>query len=105
MRMDARFGGLAAIFPTILSSPALGACGDNNQGSGGSGAGGGGSGGSGGMPSTPDGSTADFVVLESTDLHTNILGYDYFKLVEDKSIGVERTSTLVNQARTEFPNN
>jgi 2',3'-cyclic-nucleotide 2'-phosphodiesterase / 3'-nucleotidase len=55
--------------------------------------------------STPKGSVATFAVLESTDIHTNILSYDYFKLVEDKSIGLERTSTLVNQAREEFPNN
>lgn len=56
-------------------------------------------------PSTPNGSVATFAVLEATDIHTTILSYDYFKLVEDKSIGLERTSTLVNQAREEFPNN
>jgi 2',3'-cyclic-nucleotide 2'-phosphodiesterase/3'-nucleotidase len=53
---------------------------------------------------TPEGSTAVLAVLETTDIHTNILSFDYFKLVEDKAIGLERTSTLVNQARAEFPN-
>ena len=56
-------------------------------------------------PVTPDGSVATFAVLETTDLHTNIRSYDYFKLVEDKTIGLERTSTLVEQARAEFPDN
>jgi len=52
----------------------------------------------------PDGSTARFAVLETTDLHTNVRSYDYFKLTEDKSIGLERTATLIKQARAEFPN-
>ena len=32
------------------------------------------------------------------------LSYDYFKLAEDKSIGLERTATLIAAARKEFPN-
>ena len=44
-------------------------------------------------------------LLETTDLHTNLLSYDYFKLAEDKSIGLERTATLINEARKEYPNN
>jgi len=44
-------------------------------------------------------------LLETTDLHTNLLSYDYFKLAEDKSIGLERTATLINDARKEYPNN
>jgi 2',3'-cyclic-nucleotide 2'-phosphodiesterase/3'-nucleotidase len=53
----------------------------------------------------PTGSVAAFAVLETTDIHTNVRSYDYFKLAEDKSIGIERTSTLINQARQEIPNN
>ncbi|WP_394826040.1 5'-nucleotidase C-terminal domain-containing protein [Pendulispora albinea] len=49
------------------------------------------------------GSKATFAVLETTDLHTNVRSYDYFKLAEDKSIGLERTATLIKQARKEFP--
>ncbi|KMZ12210.1 2',3'-cyclic-nucleotide 2'-phosphodiesterase [Candidatus Burkholderia humilis] len=30
--------------------------------------------------------------------------YDYFKLAEDRSIGLERTATLIAAARQEFPN-
>lgn len=44
-------------------------------------------------------------LLETTDLHTNLLSYDYFKLAEDKSIGLERTATLINEARKVYPNN
>lgn len=40
-------------------------------------------------------------LLGTTDLHTNLLSYDYFKLAEDKSIGLERTATLINDARKE----
>jgi 2',3'-cyclic-nucleotide 2'-phosphodiesterase/3'-nucleotidase len=52
----------------------------------------------------PEGATATFALLETTDLHTNIRSYDYFKLAEDKTIGFERTSTLIQQARGEFAN-
>lgn len=52
----------------------------------------------------PAGTTAHLALLESTDLHTTIRSYDYFKLAEDKSIGFERLATLIRQARAEFPN-
>jgi 2',3'-cyclic-nucleotide 2'-phosphodiesterase/3'-nucleotidase len=51
-----------------------------------------------------DGTRARLAVLESTDLHSNILSYDYYRLAEDKSLGFERMATLVKQARAEFPN-
>ncbi len=47
---------------------------------------------------------ATLALLETTDLHFNVLSYDYFKLAEDPSYGFERTSTLVREARQEFPN-
>jgi 2',3'-cyclic-nucleotide 2'-phosphodiesterase/3'-nucleotidase len=34
-----------------------------------------------------------------------VLSYDYYKLQADPSIGLERTATLIAQARAEFPNN
>jgi 2',3'-cyclic-nucleotide 2'-phosphodiesterase/3'-nucleotidase len=37
--------------------------------------------------------------METTDLHQNILGYDYYKLAADNSVGIERTSTLIKQVR------
>ena len=52
----------------------------------------------------PDGTRARLAVLESTDLHANILSYDYYRLADDKSIGFERMATLVTQARAQFPN-
>ncbi|WP_438022685.1 5'-nucleotidase C-terminal domain-containing protein [Sorangium sp. So ce233] len=128
--MKGRFGWHAAIASAILAMTAMAACGDDeggagapsssSSGSGGAGApsssssgsGGAGapsssssgSGGEGGAIATPSGATADFALLETTDLHTNILGFDYFKLVADPSIGLERTATLIHQARAELPN-
>jgi 2',3'-cyclic-nucleotide 2'-phosphodiesterase/3'-nucleotidase len=53
----------------------------------------------------PVGAEATLALLETTDLHANVLGYDYYKLQADPSIGLERTATLIKQARAEFPNN
>ncbi|HEY6543827.1 MAG TPA: bifunctional 2',3'-cyclic-nucleotide 2'-phosphodiesterase/3'-nucleotidase [Dokdonella sp.] len=57
----------------------------------------------GGMPPA-DGIRARLAILETTDLHANILGYDYYKLAEDPSIGLDRAATLVREARAEFRN-
>lgn len=51
-----------------------------------------------------DGARAELAILETTDLHTNIRSFDYFRLAEDKSIGFERVATLIKRARVEFPN-
>jgi 2',3'-cyclic-nucleotide 2'-phosphodiesterase/3'-nucleotidase len=53
----------------------------------------------------PAGATAVLAVLETTDVHSNVLGYDYYKLAPDPSFGLDRTATLIAQARKEFPNN
>ncbi|HWJ95938.1 MAG TPA: bifunctional 2',3'-cyclic-nucleotide 2'-phosphodiesterase/3'-nucleotidase, partial [Telluria sp.] len=50
------------------------------------------------------GTTATLAVLETTDLHSNVVGYDYFKLAPEPSIGLDRTATLIAQARRDFPN-
>ncbi len=52
----------------------------------------------------PAGSTAELVVLETTDLHSHVLSYDYDRVEDDPSIGFERTATLIRDARHEFPN-
>ncbi len=52
----------------------------------------------------PPGARATLALLETTDLHANVLAYDYFKLAPDASIGFERTATLIAQARKEFAN-
>ena len=49
-------------------------------------------------------SSATLAVLSTTDLHTNILGYDYFKLAADPSYGFDRAATLIRSARGEFAN-
>jgi 2',3'-cyclic-nucleotide 2'-phosphodiesterase/3'-nucleotidase len=55
-------------------------------------------------PRLPAGATATLAVLETTDLHSNVVGYDYYKLAADPSLGLERTATLIEAARREFPN-
>ena len=52
----------------------------------------------------PVGATAVLAVLETTDVHSNVLGYDYYKLAPDPSFGLDRTATLIARARKEFPN-
>lgn len=54
---------------------------------------------------TPAGAQATLALLETTDLHANVRSYDYYKLKDDPSAGLERTATLIRQARAEFPNN
>jgi len=57
------------------------------------------------IPSKPSqGSQAAFAILETSDLHANVRSYDYYKLGPDASLGLERTATLIRQARKEFPN-
>ena len=55
-------------------------------------------------PSLPDGTRATVAILETTDIHSNILGYDYYKQKADPTLGFERTATLIGAARKEFPN-
>ncbi|NYE60405.1 2',3'-cyclic-nucleotide 2'-phosphodiesterase/3'-nucleotidase [Duganella sp. 1224] len=51
------------------------------------------------------GTQATLALLETTDLHANVLSYDYYKLQPDPALGLERTATLIKQARAEYPNN
>src|SRR3954452_17335204 len=57
-----------------------------------------------GAPRAKAGSSATLAVLETTDLHSNVVGYDYFKLAAEPSIGLDRTARLIAQARAEFAN-
>jgi len=50
------------------------------------------------------GASAELAVLETTDLHSAVVGYDYFKLAADPSLGLDRTASLIAQARRDFPN-
>lgn len=51
-----------------------------------------------------DGQRATLAVLETTDVHSNVLSYDYYKLAEDDTLGYERLATLVREARGEYAN-
>lgn len=55
-------------------------------------------------PAVPPGSLATLAILETSDLHANVRSYDYYKLAPEASLGLERTATLIRQARKEFPN-
>ncbi|MFC3834474.1 MULTISPECIES: 2',3'-cyclic-nucleotide 2'-phosphodiesterase [Deinococcus] len=48
--------------------------------------------------------TVDLRILETTDLHTNALGYDYYQDKPTGEYGLEYTATLIKQARTEKVN-
>jgi 2',3'-cyclic-nucleotide 2'-phosphodiesterase/3'-nucleotidase len=50
------------------------------------------------------GTSATLAILETTDIHANVVGYDYFKLAAEPALGLDRTATLIAQARAEFPN-
>ncbi|HEX6834318.1 MAG TPA: bifunctional 2',3'-cyclic-nucleotide 2'-phosphodiesterase/3'-nucleotidase [Rudaea sp.] len=50
------------------------------------------------------GTRAQLTLLETTDLHSNIVGFDYYKLAEDPAIGFAHTATLIRAARKEFEN-
>ena len=51
-----------------------------------------------------DGARANVAILETTDIHSNILSYDYYQLKPDNTLGYERTATLIRRARDEFSN-
>ncbi|WP_338761401.1 bifunctional 2',3'-cyclic-nucleotide 2'-phosphodiesterase/3'-nucleotidase [Massilia sp. METH4] len=53
----------------------------------------------------PAGSHATVALLETTDLHANVVSYDYYKLAPEPTIGLERTATLIAQARAQYPDN
>lgn len=51
------------------------------------------------------GNTAQLRILETTDLHTNIMPYDYYKDTDQGiDYGLAKTATLIKQARSEVTN-
>jgi 2',3'-cyclic-nucleotide 2'-phosphodiesterase / 3'-nucleotidase len=73
-----------ALVATLAAAAILAACGGSKD-----------SGGNG--PAV--GTSVSLTLMETTDLHQNILGYDYYKLAADNSVGIDRTSTLIKQVR------
>ena len=57
------------------------------------------------VPPVQEGTTVALALMETTDLHANVMSYNYYSLSEDTSLGLERTATLVAAARAENPNN
>ncbi|KKO54037.1 bifunctional 2',3'-cyclic-nucleotide 2'-phosphodiesterase/3'-nucleotidase [Paenibacillus sp. DMB20] len=49
--------------------------------------------------------TIDLRLMSTTDVHTNVTGWDYFKNAQSGVVGLDRTATLVKQAREEQANN
>jgi len=43
-------------------------------------------------------------ILETTDLHMNLLSYDYYQDISTDQYGLARTATLIKAARAEAPN-
>ncbi|MEC1525870.1 bifunctional 2',3'-cyclic-nucleotide 2'-phosphodiesterase/3'-nucleotidase [Neobacillus niacini] len=48
--------------------------------------------------------TATLRILETTDLHSNVLPYDYFKDAPVTNYGLAKTATLIQEARTQVKN-
>ena len=46
----------------------------------------------------------DLRILETTDLHTSLMNYDYYQSKVDDRIGLVKTATLIKQARNEVQN-
>ncbi|MFB1082179.1 bifunctional 2',3'-cyclic-nucleotide 2'-phosphodiesterase/3'-nucleotidase [Jeotgalibacillus sp. JSM ZJ347] len=44
-------------------------------------------------------------VMETTDTHTNLFPYDYYRGTENQKVGFLKTATLIKEARAEAPNN
>ncbi|MNK84588.1 Trifunctional nucleotide phosphoesterase protein YfkN precursor [compost metagenome] len=49
-------------------------------------------------------STLKLRVMETTDIHTNLMSYDYYKDQVSPTVGLVKTATLVKQAREEVKN-
>ncbi|WP_194207123.1 bifunctional 2',3'-cyclic-nucleotide 2'-phosphodiesterase/3'-nucleotidase [Superficieibacter sp. 1612_C1] len=48
--------------------------------------------------------TVDLRILETTDLHSNMMDFDYYKDTPTEKFGLVRTATLINAARSEATN-
>ena len=80
---------LSLALPIVLAAAALGACAMS---------------GSQRVQPPVEDTRARIGVLETTDLHSNVMSYDYYKLAPDLDLGLERAATLIRAARSEFPN-
>ncbi|MDO7908200.1 bifunctional 2',3'-cyclic-nucleotide 2'-phosphodiesterase/3'-nucleotidase [Paenibacillus sp. JX-17] len=56
------------------------------------------------VSAAPATSTVKLRVMETTDVHTNLMSYDYYKSADAPTVGLARTATLVKEARKENAN-
>ncbi|HDR8170087.1 TPA: bifunctional 2',3'-cyclic-nucleotide 2'-phosphodiesterase/3'-nucleotidase [Bacillus thuringiensis] len=49
-------------------------------------------------------STVSLRILETSDIHVNLMNYDYYQTKTDNKVGLVQTATLVNKAREEAKN-
>jgi 2',3'-cyclic-nucleotide 2'-phosphodiesterase/3'-nucleotidase len=59
-------------------------------------------------PAIAEGTTVELAILSTTDLHQNLLSYDYYRLADlsgSGTLGLAATATLIRAARAENPNN
>ncbi|MEW4071307.1 MULTISPECIES: bifunctional 2',3'-cyclic-nucleotide 2'-phosphodiesterase/3'-nucleotidase [Bacillus] len=49
-------------------------------------------------------STVNLRILETSDIHVNLMNYDYYQTKTDNKVGLVQTATLVNKAREEMKN-
>ena len=47
----------------------------------------------------PAGASAVVGLLETTDIHSNVTGHDYFRLAPEPSLGLGGSAALIAQAR------
>ena len=53
---------------------------------------------------TDDTFSAQLRVLETSDIHANVMDYDYYQTKMDITIGLARTASLIKIARSEVDN-
>lgn len=51
-----------------------------------------------------EGQTVDIRIASTTDLHTNLVNYDYYQDKESQNIGLAKTAILLEEAKIENPN-
>ncbi|MDW6002816.1 bifunctional 2',3'-cyclic-nucleotide 2'-phosphodiesterase/3'-nucleotidase [Vibrio mangrovi] len=56
------------------------------------------------LPLSVDAETVHLRIIETTDIHANVMDYDYYKDKPSEKIGLLRAASLVRKAREENPN-
>lgn len=51
-----------------------------------------------------EGQTVDMQILSTTDLHTNLVNYDYHQDKPSQTVGLSKTAVLIKKARETNPN-